>query len=51
MDNLKESPFVTDVTLTNSSLKIISGKNLKSFELACSVAQPAPAEPKNSELQ
>jgi hypothetical protein len=51
MDNLKESPFVTDVTLTNSSLKIISGKNLKSFDLACSVAQPAPAEPKNSEPQ
>jgi type IV pilus assembly protein PilN len=51
MDNLKESPFVTDVTLTNSSLKIISGKNLKSFELACSVAQPAPAEPKNTEPQ
>ncbi|TKB12088.1 PilN domain-containing protein [Desulforhopalus sp. IMCC35007] len=51
MDNLKESPFVTDVTLTDSSLKIISGKNLKSFELACSVAHPAPAEPKISEPQ
>ena len=51
MDKLKESPFVNNVTLTNSSLKIISGRNLKSFDLTCSVAQPAPAEPENSELQ
>lgn len=51
MDSLKESPFVNSVTLTNSSLKIISGRNLKSFELTCSVAQPAPAEPENSEPQ
>ena len=51
MDSLKESPFVNSVTLTNSSLKIVSGKNLKSFELTCSVAQPAPAEPENSEPQ
>lgn len=40
MDNLKESPFVKDVTLTNSSLKVVSGRNLKSFELTCIVAQP-----------
>ena len=51
MDSLKDSPFVNSVTLTNSSLKIISGRNLKSFELTCSVAQPAPAEPENSEHQ
>jgi type IV pilus assembly protein PilN len=51
MDSLKSSPFVNNVTLTNSSLKIISGRNLKSFELTCSVAQPAPAEPENSEPQ
>ncbi|BHH86321.1 PilN domain-containing protein [Desulforhopalus sp. 52FAK] len=51
MDGLKASPFVNSVTLTNSSLKIISGRNLKSFELTCSVAQPAPAEPENSEPQ
>lgn len=40
MDNLKESPFVKDVTLTNSSQKVVSGRNLKSFELTCTVAQP-----------
>lgn len=51
MDNLKESPFVNSVTLTNSSLKVISERNLKSFELTCSVAQPAPANPENSEPQ
>ncbi len=51
MDSLKSSPFVNNVTLTNSSLKIISGKNLKSFALTCRVAQPAPAEPENSEPQ
>ncbi len=45
MDNLKESPFVQDVTLTNSSLKVVSGRNLKSFELNCSVAQPEKSAP------
>lgn len=40
MDNLKESPFVQDVALSGSSQKAVSGKNLKSFELNCSVAQP-----------
>ncbi len=41
MDELKASPFVTDVALASSSLKIVSGKNLKHFELNCNVAQPA----------
>jgi len=40
MDNLKESPFVQDVTLASSSLKVVSGRNLKSFELNCTVSQP-----------
>jgi len=41
MDTLKESPFIQDVSLTNSSLKVVSGKNLKYFELNCDVAQPS----------
>lgn len=45
MDNLKESPFVQDVTLAGSSLKIVSGRNLKSFELNCVVAQPEETAP------
>ena len=40
MDNLKTSAFIQDVSLTNSSLKVVSGRNLKSFELSCSVAFP-----------
>ncbi|MBW1636390.1 MAG: PilN domain-containing protein [Deltaproteobacteria bacterium] len=40
MDSLKASPFITSVTLTNSSLKIVSGRNLKAFSINCSVAQP-----------
>lgn len=40
MDNLKDSPFVMDVTLTSSSLKVVSGRNLKSFELNCVVGEP-----------
>ncbi len=40
MDNLKESPFVQDVSLASSSLKIVSGRSLKSFDLNCTVAQP-----------
>jgi len=44
MDNLKESPFVKDVALSGSSQKSVSGKNLKSFELNCTVSQPAVAK-------
>lgn len=40
MDNLKASPFVGDVSLTNSSLKVVSGRNLKSFELSSAVSLP-----------
>ncbi len=45
MDHLKESPFVLDVTLSSSSLKVVSGRNLKSFQLNCAVAQPTETEP------
>lgn len=49
MDNLKESAIVQDVTLTNSSLKVVSGRNLKSFQLTCVVAQPAKPAPETTE--
>jgi len=45
MDKLKASPFVNNVTLTNSSLKVVSGRNLKAFSINCSVAQPSLPEP------
>lgn len=38
MDNLKLSPFVTEVSLENSSMKVVSGRNLKSFQLSCNIA-------------
>lgn len=41
MDNLKASPFVKDVSLASSSLKVVSGRSLKRFELNCKVAQQA----------
>ncbi len=40
MNKLKESPFVQGVSLTGSSLKTISGRDLKSFTLVCQVAHP-----------
>ncbi len=40
MDNLAASEFVTDVALGDSSLTVISGRNLKRFTLNCAVAYP-----------
>lgn len=40
MENLKLSPFVRSVDLTDSSLKKIAGRDLKSFSLNCAVSQP-----------
>ncbi|WP_136805961.1 PilN domain-containing protein [Desulfosediminicola flagellatus] len=44
MDNLKVSPIVRDVDLTDSSLKNIAGRDLKSFSMTVSVAQPEPKQ-------
>ena len=44
MDELKfESPYVNNVSLSNSSLATVSGKDLKSFTLVCSVSSAAAA--------
>ncbi len=40
MDNLKLSPYIQVVELTDSSQKILSGRDLKSFSLSCTVASP-----------
>lgn len=45
MDNLKESPFVQSVNLANSSLKVVSGRNLKTFQLNSAVSQPQKPKP------
>ena len=48
MNKLKASPFITNVTLTNSSLKVISGRNLKAFSLKCAVARPISQRPEET---
>ncbi|MFW2368587.1 MAG: PilN domain-containing protein [Desulforhopalus sp.] len=45
MDNLKESPFVRSVNLASSSLKVVSGRNLKTFQLNSAVSQPPKPKP------
>jgi len=40
MDDLKQSPYITNVNLTNSSLRAFAGRNLKSFSLSCSIGVP-----------
>ena len=51
MDHLKESPLVQDLTLTSSSLKVVSGRNLKSFYLNCAVAQPPKTVPEITDVK
>lgn len=46
MDELKISPYITSVSLNNSSLKQVSGTDLKSFGLSCSVSIPQPNKEK-----
>lgn len=41
MNNLKTSSYVTSVTLANSSLRSLGGKNFKSFSLSCGVGFPS----------
>lgn len=40
MDALKESPYISVVNLSNASLTQVSGRDLKSFSLACSIISP-----------
>jgi type IV pilus assembly protein PilN len=41
MDNLDESPFISNVNLSDSSLTKIAGQDLKSFALQCTVGSPS----------
>lgn len=38
MQKLEDSPYISDVTLTDSRLQNYSGRNLKAFSLSCSVS-------------
>lgn len=44
MDKLKSSEFIIDVNLANSSLKVIAGRNLKSFVMTCTTTAQPPVE-------
>ena len=48
MDALKESPYVGAVNLSNASLAKVSGRNLKSFSLACSIMSPKEEAPETT---
>ncbi|RUM40849.1 MAG: pilus assembly protein PilN [Desulfocapsa sp.] len=45
MDKLKGSPYISSVNLSNASLTKVSGRNLKSFSLACSIVTPQKKTP------
>ena len=40
MENLKKSPYIQEVSLSNSSLTQYAGRNLKSFSLTCTIGVP-----------
>ncbi len=40
MDALKESAYISNINLSDASLIKVSGRNLKSFSLACSISSP-----------
>lgn len=42
MDELETSPYIQSVNLNNSSLKQVSGTDLKEFGLSCNVSIPQP---------
>jgi type IV pilus assembly protein PilN len=46
MDSLKESPYISTVNLSTASLAKVSGRDLKSFKLACSTVTPKEDTPK-----
>jgi len=48
MDALKKSPYISGVSLSNATLAKVSGRDLKSFSLACSIISPKEAEPKKA---
>ena len=40
MEDLKTSPYISNVNLANTSLKSYAGRNLKVFSLSCSTVVP-----------
>ncbi|XOF35287.1 MAG: PilN domain-containing protein [Candidatus Electrothrix sp. YB6] len=48
LEELKESEYISDVTLASSSQTNYAGRKLKSFSLSCSVGLPGSAEEESS---
>ena len=48
MDALKESPYIGGVNLSNASLVKVSGRDFKSFSLACSIVTPKEPDQKKA---
>jgi len=48
MDTLKDSPYIAAVNLSTASLIKVSGRDLKSFKLACSIISPKEDTPKDA---
>ncbi len=44
MENLKLSPYIQSVNLSDASLKTIAGRKLKGFNLRCAISLPQPSE-------
>jgi type IV pilus assembly protein PilN len=49
MEDLKTSPYISNVNLASSSLKTYAGRNLKAFSLSCSTGVPSEKKTENSE--
>jgi len=49
MEDLKTSPYISNVNLASSSLKSYAGRNLKAFSLSCSTGVPSEKKAENSE--
>jgi type IV pilus assembly protein PilN len=49
LEELKDSKYISDVTLASSSLTNYAGRKLKSFSLSCSVGLPASPEEESAE--
>jgi len=44
MDSLKSSDYIKDVTLISTTLSVVAGRDLKSFQLSCSLGLPGVEE-------
>jgi type IV pilus assembly protein PilN len=51
MEELKQSPYISDVNLASTKLSKYEGADLKTFSLTCAVGAPKPAAPVKPEIK